>query len=313
MAYQQQGVRGEYWSDRTSMMYYKYVDFLVGAFAFDAKSMIDVGTANTRYIESFNWIPERYSLDIKNPYSSETVKGIEIDFLKFEPTRKYDFVTCLQVLEHIPNVQEFAQKLLQISDKVLISVPYLWPEGSDKEHVHDPIDLEKVNSWMGIEPSYYIIVEEPLRIPEKKMNKRLLCYYQDKPVNFGEALKQAKTFRGMNMIESNTINENVNLSNLEEKLQILINNQKDTTEILRLELQVMRLRDKISDQAIKNENSYNEISKLENELEELERKRKAVKKQKRFYKKSYDKVISSTSWKITYPLRRFVDIIKGKK
>ena len=140
------GVVDQYWKKRSLMMYYKYIDFMVQAFAADAKSLIDIGTADTQYIENFDWIPNKYALDIKNPYGSAAVKSIEIDFLDYQPEEKFDFVTCLQVLEHIPNVEEFAKKLLKISNRVLISVPYMWPEGSEDEHIHDPIDLQKVNT-----------------------------------------------------------------------------------------------------------------------------------------------------------------------
>ncbi|ENH98078.1 hypothetical protein J416_01899 [Gracilibacillus halophilus YIM-C55.5] len=186
----------DYWNRRMYMFYYQYIDFLVRAFASDAHRLLDVGTANTQYIENFEWIPEKFSLDIENPYQSPNVTAIEQDFFQYTPARDFDFVTCLQVLEHIPNVEDFAQKLLAISDKVLISVPYMWPEGSEEGHIHDPINLDKVNRWMGREPSYYIIVEEPLRNPNTGKSKRLICYYQKDKMNYGNAWKRLKIIIG---------------------------------------------------------------------------------------------------------------------
>ena len=171
------GVDNQYWLRRSNMMYYKYIDILVKAFAYDAKSIIDVGSANTEYIEKFYWIPNKYTLDIKNPYTSSNVTAIETDFLTFKPEEKFDFVTCFQVLEHIPEVQLFAKKLFEISEKVLISVPHLWPKGAEKEHINDPVDEEKLFKWTNREPSYSIIVSEPLREPRKGISRRMICYY----------------------------------------------------------------------------------------------------------------------------------------
>lgn len=181
----------DYWSKRSDLMYYQYVDFLVRALAADAKSLIDVGSANAQYIENFRWIPKRNTLDIAGPYSSESVEGIEMNFFDFEPEEKYDFATCLQVLEHIPNAKAFAEKLFRTARRVLISVPYLWKEGSCSVHVHDPVDMDKLLGWTGREPSYYIVVKEPLFDSPK--SNRLISYYhpEDEKLDLGRARRMA--------------------------------------------------------------------------------------------------------------------------
>jgi hypothetical protein len=175
-----------YWAKRSNHMYYKYVDYLVRALAADANSLIDVGSADAQYIENFHWIPKRNTLDIRKPYSSENVAGIEMNFFGFEPEEKYDFATCLQVLEHIPDAKSFARKLFEIADRVLISVPYKWEKDSTSTHVHDPVDLDKLLSWTGRQPSYSIVVEEPLS--QSRSRNRLICYYHFE----GEKLDLAK-------------------------------------------------------------------------------------------------------------------------
>lgn len=176
-----------YWAGRTNLMYYQYVDFLVRALAADCQSLIDVGSADAQYIENFDWIKKKNTLDIRKPYESEAVEGIKIDFFDFKPEQKYDFATCLQVLEHIPDAEAFAGKLFQTAHRVLISVPYLWKEGSTPSHIHDPVDLEKLIGWTGREPDYYIIVEEPLRDGSKR--RRLVVYYhpKDEKLNLNRA------------------------------------------------------------------------------------------------------------------------------
>jgi len=44
---------------------------------------------------------------------------------------------------------------------VLISVPYKWPKGSNKQHLQDPVTLEAVVDWFGRQPNYHLVVREP--------------------------------------------------------------------------------------------------------------------------------------------------------
>ena len=173
-----------YWESRQNLIYYRYVELIIKGIASDAHSIIDVGSSNTSCIEWFDWIPVRYALDLRTPYSSDKVKGIKADFLKFQPGRKFDIAVCLQVLEHIPKAGQFAQKLFQIADSVLISVPYNWPEGDCKYHVHDPVDSEKLFSWTQKKPDYEIIAVEPFVGSNK--GKRLIAYYHGGKTPFSQ-------------------------------------------------------------------------------------------------------------------------------
>jgi Sulfotransferase domain len=164
-----------YWRKRKGMMYYEYIRTLATPLARGAKSLIDVGSHSTSIAEEFDWIPERVALDLRTPYASETVRGIKADFLRFTPERRYDFALCLQVLEHVPEAGAFARKLLAVADRVLVSVPYRWPEGQCKFHCQDPVDEAKLAGWFGREPDYQIIVEEPFR--ERDKSRRLIAYF----------------------------------------------------------------------------------------------------------------------------------------
>jgi hypothetical protein len=126
----------------------------------DRKSLIDVGSAGCPYLDWFEFIPERTSLDLRKPYQAEGVVSIKGDFLAWEPPGRYDLVTCLQVLEHVPDAAGFAQKLLSIGDVVIVSVPYKWPAGRSKHHVHDPVDEAKMQSWFGRAPNFSYVCRE---------------------------------------------------------------------------------------------------------------------------------------------------------
>ena len=167
--------RGGYWKKRRRMMYYKYVIALAERLTRDTRSLIDVGSHTTSLAETFDWIPDRVALDIRHPYSSENVRGIRADFLTFEPENRYDFALCLQVLEHIPDAGAFARKLQAVADRVLVSVPYKWPEGACARHCQDPVDAAKLAGWFGREPDYQLVVEEPLR--QGEVGRRLIAYF----------------------------------------------------------------------------------------------------------------------------------------
>jgi hypothetical protein len=72
-----------------------------------------------------------------------------MDFLQYMPSQVFDLVLCLQVLEHVPLAEAFARKLLDTGRTVIISVPFRWPAGVCKPHVHDPVDREKLLGWTG--------------------------------------------------------------------------------------------------------------------------------------------------------------------
>ena len=156
---------------RQTQIYYRYVSRLVRGVAPRIESILDVGSGKTSCLEKFDWIPIRKTIDIAHPYTSESVEGIKADFLEHEVDERYDLALCLQVLEHIPQVEEFTQKLFDVSRSVLITVPYKWPKGSIKGHIHDPVDEAKLRAWTRRKPDYQIIVPEPFGA------SRLFAYY----------------------------------------------------------------------------------------------------------------------------------------
>ena len=72
---------------------------------------------------------------------------IQTDFYKFNPERKFDLVLCNQVMEHVSQPGKFAQKLLEIGNIVIASVPYMWPEESGFGHLQHKISIDKFLGW----------------------------------------------------------------------------------------------------------------------------------------------------------------------
>jgi hypothetical protein len=151
-----------------------------------------VGAWKTPIIERFSWIPVRDALDIAPPYCSPTVRGIHADFFTYAPEREYDVVLCLQVLEHLNDPASFARKLFSTGRNVVISVPFLWPEGACQYHCQDPVDHDKVRSWTGREPTYSVVINEgPARCSD-----RLICYYRPDPLTEAERTALAAGISG---------------------------------------------------------------------------------------------------------------------
>lgn len=169
---------GQYWRNRSDLLYYQYFRYIMRVIATEAESVIDVGTGNTPYLEWFDWIPKRVSVDMRVPYKSDTVQGIVGDIHELEFPERFDICTCMQVLEHVPDVEPFAKRLLELGKLFLISVPYKWPEGTP-DHVHDPVDEVKLKAWFGRSPNYKLVVKEPFGT--KKGNRLFAIYDPSDP------------------------------------------------------------------------------------------------------------------------------------
>lgn len=159
-----------YWNSRKHFLYYKAVFQYACVAAYEAKTIIDVGSASAEYLNWMTWIPDRSILDFKISGKFEGIKSIETDFFTFNPAEKYDVALCCQVLEHVEQPDKFCEKLKGICKKLILTVPYKW-QGYTPGHIHDPVDEEKLHSWMGVRPNFHQVIYEPFR------EGRLIAYY----------------------------------------------------------------------------------------------------------------------------------------
>ena len=151
-----------YWASRKDILYYEVVRILTASIGAKAASIIDVGSASCPYLDWFEWIDQKVSLDLNNPYEADGIQAIKHDFLSWEAPLKYDVVLCLQVLEHVPDAERFAKKLLETGKTLIVSVPYNWDETKTDEHIHDPVDKTKMKTWFGRDPNFEYICSEVL-------------------------------------------------------------------------------------------------------------------------------------------------------
>lgn len=171
---------GEYWEARQNLFYYQYIRNIVDFLAIPGGTVIDVGSGNAPYLDWFDWASFRMSVDINVPYSSTKVEGLKADILDHEFDRKFDFCLCFQVLEHIEEPAPFAQRLFDLGNTVIISVPYKWRRGSAKGHLQDPVDRKKLEGWVQRTAEYDIVVTEPMK---HRSHRRLISVYDPHMVN----------------------------------------------------------------------------------------------------------------------------------
>jgi SAM-dependent methyltransferase len=149
-----------YWRSRRTSAYYREVVRLANEYGKEGGSVLDVGAHETKVLSQLPRFPRRVALDRGKVSPQKGVETIRANFLKWEPVEHFDLVLCLQVLEHIPNAQEFARRLFAAGDTVIVSVPYRWPRGKCKFHIHDPVDDAKLREWTGRDPSFSVIVND---------------------------------------------------------------------------------------------------------------------------------------------------------
>lgn len=159
------GARPDYWESRKNLSYYGVAAQYARKYGHGGK-LLDVGGGvgmGCRYLEMFDQF-ERTSVELtcsKN-LRMDGVRVINSDFLAWQPDQAFDVVTCLQVIEHIPDASRFTAKIFETAPLVILSVPYQWQAGKCKHHVHDPIDEIKLYRWTWRVPTEMTIVDNRL-------------------------------------------------------------------------------------------------------------------------------------------------------
>lgn len=149
-----------YWASRQRLRYYGLVRRWLDELG-RGGLLVDVGGANTPVV-TWGQFEERIAVDPSSPYSGEGVSVCKQDWMDFVMPGDATVTTCLQVLEHLPDerVAPFARKLLAHTEWAIISVPYLWPRGTCKHHLQDPVSRQKLIGWCGRQPVRSRIVQD---------------------------------------------------------------------------------------------------------------------------------------------------------
>ena len=167
-------VRVSYVDGRKDHVYYGIIRGLLKAICRENDSICDVGSFDTDMLSDLP-CKRKLTVDLRTPFSSDDVEGIKADYLQWQ-AEKLDVITCFQVLEHIDDnhVEAFAKKLLNDAPVAVVSVPYMWPKGSCKWHVQDPVDVEKLVGWFGKKPVFIQKAKEKFKSPK---NSRIIAIF----------------------------------------------------------------------------------------------------------------------------------------
>jgi hypothetical protein len=138
-----------YWEKRHNMRYYKVIERYLDDIG-PGEVLLDVGCGETPIV-TYGEFRRRISVDVQPRPGLPGVEAIVGDWMLVKCPFRASVAICLQTLEHLPDrvVCDFARKLRQISDVVLVSVPYKWPVGFCEWHKQDPIDEGKLDLLMG--------------------------------------------------------------------------------------------------------------------------------------------------------------------
>jgi SAM-dependent methyltransferase len=151
----------QYWLARKDTIYLHVARQICLKYGGRANSVIDIGSNATPTLEWHRASASRLvSLDLRNPYVAAGVESVRQNFFDFDAGARFDLATCFQVLEHVKDPRRFAQKILELSRVAVVSVPYKWPKGRSKYHLHDPVDEQKMLQWFGREPVFRYVAKE---------------------------------------------------------------------------------------------------------------------------------------------------------
>lgn len=163
-----------YSEQRKDLIYYKAIKEILSVIDKQDKKIIDVGSNGVDLISNLQCC-EKISVCLSEPINNEFVTGYKTDFFDFNIEKKFDIITCLQVIEHVEKAEEFTQKLFATGKTVIISLPYKWSKNACKYHCQDPIDEKKIFGWTKKQPDFTLYCTETNNI------QRIICIYNSDP------------------------------------------------------------------------------------------------------------------------------------
>jgi len=164
--------KDDYWNNRSDLHYYQVVKSLVEEHS-PGNLIMDVGAWNTPAI-TWGDFKRRIAIDrYKIPSQPKNVEAVCADWLNYQCDEISDVILCLQVLEHLSDavVESFAKKIVRSGRIAIISVPFMWKEGQCEHHLQDPVDLKKLEKWVGYSAIKHII-------EDRDTDKRLIALFK---------------------------------------------------------------------------------------------------------------------------------------
>ncbi len=152
-----------FYEGRQNSGYYKIVRRFLESVG-QEESILDVGSWDSP-VATWGDFRIRYTVDFRQRPSIPGITKVVGTWPEVAGIfrRRASVVICLQVLEHIADACAFADALFAVAGEcVIISVPYKWPPGTCRYHVHDPIDEAKLERITGRTPREEILTDGEL-------------------------------------------------------------------------------------------------------------------------------------------------------
>lgn len=141
-------MRDSYWEERKYLSYYQEVNRLLNEFG-PGNSILDIGSGGTP-VATWGDFTDRHQCDKSNCKVYNGVKFHKCDWMDMKVEKKFDVITCLQVMEHLPNyeyVKEFSKKIVSNCRYAIFSVPINWGADVCKHHPLDPISFNDLSKF----------------------------------------------------------------------------------------------------------------------------------------------------------------------
>ena len=142
-----------FYAGRTHCKYYKLVKGWLESYG-ERESILDIGSADTP-VASWARFRHRVAIDTRLKPKHPTITVVDgrwPDDAARLPSQ-VSVITCLQVLEHIEDVQPFVDAIFAAATyRVILSVPYEWAVGKCDSHIQDPVNRRKLRGWTRRKP-----------------------------------------------------------------------------------------------------------------------------------------------------------------
>jgi hypothetical protein len=168
----------EYYTGRWE--YYKGVINIIAKFEIESVLELGPGFLPIGKTSDIMLSPEEDQFGRPNNYAGKTI----VHDATFKPwpilDKQYDLFIALQVWEHLDNKQARAfREVVRISKKAILSFPYGWTGGEEKQshRAHRDIGKELISDWtLNITPRE--IIEISRTGPEFSKGPRLIYYWE---------------------------------------------------------------------------------------------------------------------------------------
>lgn len=151
----------KFYAGRKGHKYYAQVKAWLDSYG-ERDSILDIGSADTP-VASWGTFRHRHTIDPRFQPDLEHVVSVQGHWPEDAGLvpRRVEVITCLQVLEHIQDVQPFVDAIFAAATyRVILSVPYKWKAGATQGHIHDPVSREKLRGWTRRQPLRTTVIDD---------------------------------------------------------------------------------------------------------------------------------------------------------